>query len=82
MALTGPIVSFPFPDVLHLMEGLPYLILTTHHSPGPHALLHTPRTSPNETIPLEGLVILDMLRELSQWVARGRALSATEERHF
>lgn len=58
-----------------------YRILTTHHTPRPHALLHAPRAPSNKTVPLQGLIILHMLCKLSQRVARGRALSATKERH-
>lgn len=57
-----------------------YLILTTHHTRGTHAFLHS-GTSSYKPVSLERLIILDMLRKLSQRVARGRALWATEERH-
>lgn len=57
-----------------------YWILAAHHSAGPHAFLHTGSTA-NQPVPLKGLVILNVLRELRQRVSRCGAFRATEERH-
>lgn len=71
------------PDVLPSGNSgkFTYLILATHHARRTHALLHPTRASSNHSISLERLVILDVLCELGQRVARGRAIRATEERH-
>jgi hypothetical protein len=46
-----------------------------------HALLHAARPPPDQPVPLERLVILDVFGELAERVARRRALCAAEEGH-
>ena len=67
-------------SAIHIQVTLPYPILRAHLLAA-HALLHAARPAPNQTIPLKGLVILDMLRELAERIGARRALGAAEERH-
>lgn len=57
-----------------------YPVLGTHLLTA-HALLHAARPAPDQTVSLQGLVILDVLRELAEGVGARRALCAAEEGH-
>lgn len=57
-----------------------YGVLRTHGLRS-HALSHDPCPSSNQSISLQGLVILDVLCELAEWVSCCRALGPAEERH-
>jgi len=48
----------------------------------PHTLHIPARPSSNQSIPLQTLIILDMLRKLTQRIPSSRALRATQERHL
>lgn len=58
------------------------MILTARrHSITPHAQPRIATRPTNKSVPLQALVILDVLGELAQRIASCRALCATKERH-
>ena len=64
--------------VLHTIRvGCTYLVMLAYRSLRPHALELACWPHTHQPVPLQGLVILNMLGELRQRIPRRAALSAT-----